>query len=76
MTLKMAKHELMQILLNGKDHQLTSEIAVAELLASLQIDPKEVAIEWNLKVLSKDLYASTRLKDGDRLEIVRFVGGG
>lgn len=66
----------MRILLNGKEHILTSEVSVAELLASLGIDPKEVAVEWNLAVLQKDRYGSTRLTEGDRLEIVRFVGGG
>jgi len=66
----------MQIFLNGKPHILASELSVFELLGSLKLEPKEVTIERNLKVLSKDLYKSTIVHNDDRLEIVRFVGGG
>jgi thiamine biosynthesis protein ThiS len=66
----------MQILLNGRPHELASELSVYELLKSLELEPKEVVIERNLKVLNKDLYKGTIIKADDRLEIVRFVGGG
>jgi sulfur carrier protein len=51
-------------------------MSVAAFLGSLGIDPRRVAVELNLDILPKGEYDSTTLKDGDRLEIVHFVGGG
>ena len=66
----------MQIMLNGKTHDIEEPLAVADLLRSIDLDPREVAVEHNKKVLRKDMYGDTRLQEGDRIEIVRFVGGG
>jgi sulfur carrier protein len=51
-------------------------MTVNDLLASLQIDPRRVAVELNLVVLKRDAFASTTIHDGDAVEIVNFVGGG
>jgi sulfur carrier protein len=42
----------------------------------LELAPKRLAIEHNLLILARSLWPETRLKTGDRLEIVHFVGGG
>ena len=65
----------MQIIVNGET-ATTSEMSVLHYLESLSIDPQRVAVELNLDILPKVHYGTTFLKDGDRLEIVHFVGGG
>ena len=47
-----------------------------DLLVKLEIDPTSVAVERNLEIAPKTMYESLRLCDGDRIEIVHFVGGG
>jgi sulfur carrier protein len=47
-----------------------------ELLKKLQIDPGRVIVEINLSIVRKSEYSTFRLNDGDRVEIVNFVGGG
>jgi len=49
---------------------------IADLLAWLEIDGRRVAVERNLEIAPKSSWTSTPLADGDRLEIVQFVGGG
>ncbi|MBZ5557638.1 MAG: sulfur carrier protein ThiS [Acidobacteriia bacterium] len=51
-------------------------MSVTDLLASLQIDARRVAVELNLVVLKRDAFASTVIREGDAVEIVNFVGGG
>jgi sulfur carrier protein len=66
----------MQIRLNGEPYEGPEAMTVAELLERLEIETPRVAVELNLDILPKTEYAATRLKDGDRLEVVHFVGGG
>ena len=65
----------MEVIVNGEPRTITP-MSVQELLASLAIDPRWVAVELNMDILPKGAYAATLLNDGDRLEIVPFVGGG
>jgi len=51
-------------------------MTIAQLLAELHIDPRRVAVEHNLVVLKRATFASTEIAEGDRIEIVNFVGGG
>lgn len=65
----------MQIFVNGEE-QVIDPISVLGYLQASAIDPQRVAVELNLEILPKADYAATPLRDGDRLEIVHFVGGG
>jgi len=65
----------MQITINGEQHSLEVQ-SMLQLLQSLEIDPRRVAVERNMEILPKTEYESTTLADGDRIEIVHFVGGG
>ncbi len=65
----------MQIIVNGEPVTTAGE-SVLHYLQSLSIDPQRVAVELNLDILPKASYADTFLKEGDRMEIVHFVGGG
>ncbi len=64
-----------QIVVNGETATI-EEMSVLRYLESLDIDPRRVAVELNLDILPKAAYGTTLLNDGDRLEIVHFVGGG
>ncbi len=66
----------MHITLNGEPYELDQPVSIAELLARLDIDPRRVAIEHNLSILKRYAFVQTLISEGDRLEIVNFVGGG
>lgn len=66
----------MQIFLNGESHQIDDGTSIEALVASLADDPRGIAIERNLEIVPKAEHSSTFLQDGDRLEVVQFVGGG
>ena len=64
------------ITVNGKQIQLASEMSVADYLEQNNYQIKRIAVELNVEILPKYSYSDTMLKDGDRLEVVTFVGGG
>lgn len=66
----------MRITLNGESHDLAGPLSLKDFLARLDLDPAKVAIERNLAIVPRSAYGETRLAEGDRLEIVHFIGGG
>jgi thiamine biosynthesis protein ThiS len=64
------------LVLNGKPRSLASETPLPQLLEELGIDRRLVAVAHNGDVIPRDQYESVVLHDGDRVEIVRMVGGG
>lgn len=64
------------ITLNGKPHALGGQTSVMGLLASLNINPKQVAVAVNGEVVPRDTWADAKVAEGDAVEIVRAVGGG
>ena len=64
------------ITVNGKQIQLTSEMSVADYLEQNNYQINRIAVEMNEEILPRYSYSETMLKDGDRLEVVTFVGGG
>jgi len=64
------------ITLNGEPYELDQPRSVTDLLAKLAIDPRRVAVEHNLTILKRHLFDDTLVHEGDRVEIVNFVGGG
>lgn len=66
----------MNIVVNGSARPVPAGATVASLIAGLGLDGRRVAVERNGVILKQDDYASTPLQEGDRLEIVHFVGGG
>lgn len=64
------------ITVNGKQIQLTSEMSVADYLEQNNYQINRIAVEMNEEILPEYSYSETMLKDGDRLEVVTFVGGG
>jgi len=66
----------MDITVNGEEKRFEGEVSVAGLLTALALEPKKIAVERNLEIVPKSLYGETELADGDKIEIVQFVGGG
>jgi thiamine biosynthesis protein ThiS len=66
----------MKLTLNGNISEFQNVTTVADLLQNLQIEPLRVAVEVNLEIIKKPDYGKCRLKEGDSIEIVNFVGGG
>jgi sulfur carrier protein len=70
----------MRITLNGETREIEPGTTVAMLVemisGSENRDSRSVAIERNLEIVPKSEHASTLLEDGDRIEVVQFVGGG
>ena len=66
----------MTITLNGEPRELPAPLSVTKLLASLDIDPRRVAVELNITVVKRATFDTTIVRDGDHVEIVNFVGGG
>ena len=65
-----------EIQLNGENHAIAAQMSLASLIESLGLDQRKVAVERNLEIVPRSTYAETLLGQGDRLEIVHFVGGG
>ena len=66
----------MKIYLNGEDRHFDAPLSIAGLLTDLGVAVGKVAIERNLEIVPKSAYETIELSDGDRIEIVHFIGGG
>jgi sulfur carrier protein len=66
----------MRLTINGELSDATEAETVFELLKKLKIEPAGVAVEVNFCIVKKLDYPTFRLNDGDKIEIVNFVGGG
>ena len=66
----------MRLVVNGEARELDQASTVAALVQSLGLDTRKVAVERNLEIVPRSLYLATALADGDRIEIVHFIGGG
>jgi thiamine biosynthesis protein ThiS len=66
----------MQLTINGEARQYDALANLSALIEALGLDPRKVAIERNLEIVPRSTYAATPLADGDRIEIVHFIGGG
>jgi len=66
---------LPRIQVNGETRAVSAANVLA-LVTELGLDPRKVAVERNLAIVPRSLYGDTALTDGDRIELVQFVGGG
>ncbi|QEA38480.1 sulfur carrier protein ThiS [Pistricoccus aurantiacus] len=66
----------MQIQLNGDVHRLEGEPTLSQLVASLGLAERRIAIEVNEEIVPRSRHDETRLENGDRVEIVHAIGGG
>lgn len=61
---------------NGRERRIPSGWTASDLLGDLELDPREVVVEVNRDIVRREALDETTLQAGDRVEIVRFVGGG
>ncbi len=66
----------MNIIINGEPREIGASTSVDGLLREIGLDPAKVAVERNLEIVPKSTYVETMVSDGDKLEIVHFIGGG
>lgn len=66
----------MKLTINGEQRTLDGVLTLADVLSALAVPVKGVAVERNLEIVPRSQLASTSVAEGDRLEIVSFVGGG
>ena len=66
----------MEITVNGSKHVAGTAITVAGLLRELSLEPIRVAVEVNEDIVPRARFAETTIREGDRVEVVTFVGGG
>ena len=65
----------MRIQVNGDTREVAARTVLA-LVEELGFDVRKVAVERNLAIVPRSLHATTVLEEGDRIELVQFVGGG
>jgi thiamine biosynthesis protein ThiS len=66
----------MKLQINGEDRDFAAPLSLPALLELLGMKADRVAVELNRNIVPREQWANTALTDGDRLEIVHFVGGG
>ena len=68
--------KLLHIQVNGEAREAKEGISLVELISELKLKPEQIAVEMNRKVVRRANWETTELSEGDRVEIVHFVGGG
>ena len=68
--------ESIEIRVNGEARRVAWGASVAEMVASLGLEPAKVAVERNREIVARSQLGQVQVEDGDQFEIVHFVGGG
>jgi thiamine biosynthesis protein ThiS len=71
-----AGKEMISVIVNGEARAVPAGSSIAAMLQAIGLDPRKVAVERNLEVVSRSTLAAVGANDGDQFEIVHFVGGG
>ena len=64
------------VIVNGNEKEFKKSITVEELLSELSLDGKVMAAAVNMNIIKQNNWNEYRLEDGDKLELLDFVGGG
>ncbi|MCX7569056.1 sulfur carrier protein ThiS [Tumebacillus sp. DT12] len=65
----------MKLIINGQERDVAAK-TLADVVQSFGLNERIIVIEHNLNIVPRDLYATTDVTEGDKIEIVHFVGGG
>ncbi len=68
--------DYMQLFINGNQKTFDDSLSLAQLIDQLGMKGDRVAVELNREIVARAQWPETRLNEGDRLEVVHFVGGG
>lgn len=66
----------MLVIINGKPDEIPKGVTLLELMEARKLDPKRVVAELNREIVPGEKFPKTMLQEGDRLELLQFVGGG
>ena len=66
----------MRLMINGEARDVAPATTIEALVSLLGLDRRKLAVERNLEIVPRSAFAVTALTEGDRIEIVAFVGGG
>ena len=66
----------MKIIVNGEEQEYNAPLTVQTLLHKLKLQTEQVAVEVNLKILDRSNFPTWNLQEGDKIEILSFIGGG
>jgi len=66
----------MKLVVNGKEIETNDNITISQLLKELNIEDKVMAVAVNMEIVKKDNWSSFTPKDGSKIELLHFVGGG
>ena len=66
----------MQLLINGKTTEMPAGLTARQLIERLELAGSRIALEVNGEIVPRSLHAGRLLQDGDKIEIVRAIGGG
>lgn len=66
----------MQIQINGETKDFVDGLTLLELINQIEMPAQRIAVELNREVVRRSEWDKTLLNDGDKVEIVHFVGGG
>ena len=72
----MSADNFIKIKLNGKEQEIKSDMTVSDLLIKWRMRPEVVTVEINENILQKLDYDTTKIKEGDQVEFVFYMGGG
>jgi len=70
------KREVMKIIINGEEKEFDTGITLLNVLKKLGLEDKVMAAAVNMEIVKQDSWSKAILKDGDKLELLDFVGGG
>jgi thiazole synthase len=71
-----AQKATISIQVNGEPRSVSAGSTIAGMLEAIGLNPRKVAVERNLEVVPRSTLADVKVNEGDRFEIVHFVGGG
>lgn len=66
----------LSVTINGEPRQVSEGSSIAAMITDFGLDPKKVAVERNLEIVPRSTLGEVPVADGDKFEIVHFVGGG
>ena len=67
---------MIAIVLNGERKEIATGQTILDLLRALNLPEERLAVEHNFKIVKRENWSQQPLSDGDKVEIVQFVGGG
>ncbi len=70
------KREYMKVIVNGESREFKGESTLLEILNELSLAEKVMAAAVNMEIVKQDSWSTYKLNDGDKLELLDFVGGG